>query len=169
MKFRKKNYNDAPVREFGIKFIKEVFDLVFENHPNSKSIDLICSDDKTFGVELERGGWSGNFWVNDYSLISGLITRTINIPIRKLKYWYTVSNCTFAPNNNNHLFIRTNKDFTQVIIIRPETIKDKNKILFTEFKPNNSDEIEKWMSFKQSDVETYNLIEDKWKLQNELR
>jgi hypothetical protein len=114
---------------------------------------------------LERGGWTGNFWDSDYSLISGLELRTINIPIRKLKYWYNIVNDEITPNEYEHLFIRTNKDFTQVILIRPNTIKNETKILFTEFKPKNSNEIEKWMSFEEKNVETYDLIDNIWQLQ----
>jgi hypothetical protein len=44
-------------------------------------------------------------------------------------------------------------------------IIDETKILFTEFKPNNSNEIEKWMSFEEKNVETYNLIDYIWELQ----
>jgi len=165
MGFKKNNYDDSKVREFGIKFTKDVFNLLFESHPNCKAIDLINPDDYSHGVELERGGWTGNFWDSDYSLISGLESRTINIPIRKLKYWYSNVNDERTPNDYQHLFIRTNKDFTQVILIRPNTIKDETKILFTEFKPNNSNEIEKWMSFEEKNVETYNLIDDIWELQ----
>ena len=132
MVFKKNNYDDSKVREFGIKFTKDVFNLIFESHPNCKAIDLINPDDYSHGVELERGGWTGNFWDSDYSLISGLESRTINIPIRKLKYWYSNVNDERIPNEYEHLFIRTNKDFTQVILIRPITIKDETKILFTE-------------------------------------
>jgi hypothetical protein len=111
MAFKKNNYDDSEVREFGVKFTKDVFNLLFESHPNCKAIDLINPDDYSYGVELEKGGWTGNFWDNDYSLISGLESRTINIPIRKLKYWYTVINDELIPNEHENLFIRTNKDF----------------------------------------------------------
>jgi len=165
MAFIKRNYDDSEVREFSKKFLKEVFDLNFDCHSNSKAIDLINVDDETIGAELEKGGWSGNFWSNDYSLMSGLGYRTINIPIRKAKYWYNKVNDNLESNENKHIFVRTNKKFTQVILIRPETIKDKNKIMFTEFTPNNSNELEKWMSFREEHVETYNLIDEKWELQ----
>ena len=165
MGFRKNNYDDSEVREFGKKFTKDVLNLIFECHSNSKAIDLISADNPLFGVELERGGWTGNFWTNDYSLISGVGFRTINIPIRKTKYWYKKVNEEYTPNKNKHLFIRTNKDFTQVIVIKPTTIKNKDKILFTEFKPNNSNEIERWMSFRQEHVTTYNLVDGIWKKQ----
>lgn len=165
MAFIKKNYDDSEVREFSKKFLKEVFDLNFDCHSNSKAIDLINVEDETLGAELEKGGWSGNFWSNDYSFISGLGFRTINIPIRKAKYWYNKVGDNLVPNDNKHIFVRTNKKFTQVILIRPDTIKDKTKILFTEFTPNNSNELEKWMSFREEHVETYNLIGEKWELQ----
>jgi hypothetical protein len=63
------------------------------------------------------------------------------------------------------MFIRTNKDFTQAIVIKPTTIKNRDKILWTEFQPNNSTEVEKWMSFRQEHVDTYDLVNGKWKKQ----
>ena len=37
--------------------------------------------------------------------------------------------------------------------------------MWTQFQPNNSDEIERWMSFKKKDVQTYDLKKNKWVLQ----
>ena len=165
MGYIKRNYDDTEVRNFAKTFINQVFNILLESHPNSKAIDLICTTDNSFGVELERGGWLGDFWENDYSWISGKEFKTVNIPIRKSKYWYNKTGDTLIPNKNKHWFLRTNRDFTQVIIIKPTTIKNKDKILFTEFKPNNSEEIEKWMSFEEKNVETYNLIDYIWELQ----
>lgn len=166
MAFIRKNFDDTPVREFGIKFTKEQFGLIFENHPNRTAIDLIDPTDYNTGVEMEGGGWEGDFWTNNkYSTISKLGFGTINIPIRKTKYWYDKINEIFIPNKKKNLFIRTNKDFTQAIVIEPTTIKNKNKILWTQFQPNNSNEVEMWMSFRQEHVKTYNFIKGKWKLQ----
>ena len=165
MGYIKRFYDDTEVREFAKKFLKDVFNLNFESHKNLRGIDLINVEDNTFGVELERGGWIGDFWENEYSLISGLGYRTVNIPIRKTKYWYDKKEGSLSPNKNKHWFVRTNKTFTQVIVIKPATIKHKDKILFTEFKPNNSDEVEKWMSFRKEHVKTYNLKKEKWRLQ----
>jgi len=100
MAFKKNNYDDSKVREFGIKFTKDAFNLLFESHPNCKAIDLIDPNDYSFGVELERGGWLGNFWENDYSFVSGMAIRTINVPIRKLKYWYNTVYNKRVPNND---------------------------------------------------------------------
>jgi hypothetical protein len=36
--------------------------------------------------------------------------------------------------------------------------------VITTFQPNNSDEIEEWLSFRREDVETYNLNEGVWTL-----
>ena len=45
MVIKTKNYDDSKVREFGIKFTKDAFNLLFESHPNCKAIDLINPDD----------------------------------------------------------------------------------------------------------------------------
>jgi hypothetical protein len=165
MGYIKIKYDDTEVRQFTKQFIKDVFDLNFKSHKNLRGIDLINEEDESFGIELERGGWKGDLWVNEYSLMSGLPERTVNIPIRKTKYWFDKKKDVFLPNRNKHWFVRTNRDFTQVIVIKPRTIKDFSKIMFTEFKPNNSDEIEKWVSFKEEHVLTYNLKNGKWKKQ----
>lgn len=167
MKFKKKrNYDDSKVREFGIEFTKDVLGLILESHPNKYAIDLIEPDNYEFGVEMERGGWKGNYWENDYSLISELPYRTVNIPIRKRKYWYKYVDGEWVVNENKHLFIRTNKDFTQSLLIRPEVIKDPDKIIFTQFMPNNSKEMEDWMCFKEEDIETFTLNDGNWERNN---
>lgn len=163
MGYFRRNYNDTHVREFGIEFVKEKFNIDFISHPNVYKIDLISPEDETFGAEMEGGGWDGNFWDNEkYYSISGVGEPTINIPIRKAKYWYDKINENFVPNKNKHLFIRTNKDFTQAIVIKPTTIKNRNKIIWTKFMPNNSKEVEEWMSFRKKDVDTYNLVKGRW-------
>jgi hypothetical protein len=58
--------------------------------------------------------------------------------------------------------MRTNKDFSQIIVIRPETIKNPKKLIRTKFQPKNSNEVEKWLSFRREDVETYNLVKGKY-------
>jgi hypothetical protein len=162
MGYIKSKYDDTEVRVFAKQFLKEVFNLNFESHKNLRGIDLVNVEDKEFGIELERGGWKGDLWTNQYSLMSGSEFRTVNIPIRKTKYWFDKKNDLYLPHRKKNWFIRTNKDFTQVILIKPRTIRDMGKIMFTEFKPNNSDEMEKWMSFKQEHVLTYNLKKGKW-------
>ena len=169
-KLRGTSYNDKPVRDFLIKFFGEHFNLLLnETPPERKLIDLTGVTETHIGVEGEGGKWSGDFWSNDaYSLISGLDVRTINIPIRKEKYWQEVyvrwNKEYHNPSHKHNIFARTNKDFTQVIIIRPETISNPEKVIRTRFQPNNSDEVEDWLSFRREHVETYNLIDNTWVL-----
>ena len=79
------------------------------------------------------------------------------------------------PMNNNHflliqdyylqnIFVRSNKDFTQFIVIKPETVRNSNKCFKSKFKPNNSNVVEDFMSFKREDVETYNLVNNSFVL-----
>lgn len=167
------SFDDSLVRKAVIYFCKTQFNLELkQTSPKKRLIDLVCKSDKSYGVEVEHGKWKNNFWENDtYSLISGQEFRTINIPARKEKYWqeYYIRygkerhNPSFAKN----LFVRTNVDFTQFIVIRPETIRDSSKLIRTSFQPNNSNEIENWLSFKREHVETYNLVEGKYILDND--
>ena len=75
-------------------------------------------------------------------------------------------NILFSFTSKNNIFVRSNRDFTQMIVIRPETVRDPNKLNRTTFQPNNSDQVEDWMSFRREDVETYNLINGTWTLDN---
>jgi hypothetical protein len=165
------NFNDGPVRTAVREFFEIKFNtLLDETPPEMRVIDLTGKTQTFLGVEVERGGWSGDFWSNKkYSLISGLDFKTINIPLRKEKYWleeyYFYNKLKTNPSCKDNIFVRSNKDFTQMIVVRPETIRDKKKVFRTRFKPNNSDELEDWLSFKREDVETYNLINNVWTLE----
>lgn len=166
--FKRTNFNDNPVRHAVINFFKSKFGVILNETPQEmKVIDLTGATETLLGVEVEGGGWSGDFWSNNsYCMISGHDFKTINIPIRKSKYWmekYRRYNKDIVnPSHDKNLFVRSNKDFTQMILIRPETIKDTNKLVVSKFQPNNSNEVEEWMSFRREHVETYNLIENNW-------
>lgn len=167
-KFKKKpNYKDEEVKNFCIKMFKEYFNLEFKLNDRSKweakyGIDLIHTTIPNFGAELEQGGWSGNFWetkiyqwmpkINGNRYEFGLI----NMPIRKRHFWIEEKD----EGHDKNLFVRTNSDFTQFIIIRPDSIK--NKFIPTTFLANNNDKEEEWLSWKKEDVETYSLIDNKW-------
>lgn len=160
------NYDDTLVRNAVIEFFKKTFDInLFPTPPNLKLIDLTGDTESSIRVEVEHGKWNNDFWENEkYSLISNLGFQTINIPIRKEKYWlenYTrygtlVENKFFLQN----LFVRSNKNFTQFIVIKPEIVRDPTKCFKSKFQPNNSYEVEEFLSFKREDVETYNLVND---------
>lgn len=163
---RKNSFDDSQVREVGVVFFKEVLGYDFISNPLNNKIDLINPNNKNNGAELEHGGWDGNLWENKgYCEISKMGFPTINIPIRKTKYWYDRINGLYLPNRFDNYFLRTNKDFTQMILIKPTTIRSLKKVLWTEFRATNSFAEEKWMSFKKEHVETYDLIDGKFKLQ----
>jgi hypothetical protein len=69
-----------------------------------------------------------------------------------------------------NVFVRSNKDFTQFIIIESDVVRNEEKLIRTKFQPNNSDEVENWLSFKREHVKTYDLIDGELILQktNEL-
>jgi len=159
-----KDLDDILVKTFVKEWLYKMTGCVFIFHPNEKSIDLIGANDSTytnFGVEVERGSHIGDFWSNDYyPYLSKLGFMTVNTPIRKAKYWYDKQDNIYIPNNGKHLFIRTNYDFTQVIIVGPTSIK--NKVIWTRFKAKNEDDVEDWLSFRREDTLTYNLIDGEW-------
>jgi hypothetical protein len=166
------SYNDGPVRNAVIDFYKTHFKIQLnETPPEMRVIDLTGATETLLGVEVERGGWNGDFWSNEkYSLISGLSFKTLNIPIRKEKYWleeyYFYNKLRENPSAKINTYVRSNKDFTQMIVVRPDTIRNPDKVYRTRFQPNNSDELEDWLSFKREHVETYNLINGVWELEN---
>lgn len=168
---KRTNYNDEPVRVAVIDFFDKNFGVSLDETPHEmRVIDLTGKTETLLGVEVEGGGWSGCFWKNEkYCMISNAGFPTINIPIRKHKYWMQVysyyGKSKENPSYDKNIFVRSNKDFTQMIVIRPETIRNPNKVFKTKFQPNNSNEVEDWLSFRKEDVETYNLINGEWKLE----
>jgi hypothetical protein len=163
-KLRGTSFDDTLVRNSSIEFFKKRFNIKLKSNDELYKIDLLGIDDSLLGVEVEHGKWNGNFWdVDSYSLdLTGLNYRTINIPSRKEKYWKD-NNLHFKkdvvnPSSKKNIFVRTNKDFTQFIVIRPETVRDSKKLIRTSFQPNNSNEVEDWLSFRNEHVETYDLL-----------
>jgi hypothetical protein len=157
-------FNDTLIRNAVIDFFDRKFNIRLKHNEKHNRIDLVGIDDPLLGVEVEHGKWMGNLWDNDtYSFISEQEFRTANIPARKEKYWldeYIYYNKLKSnPSSTKNIFVRSNADFTQFILIRPETIRDQNKLHRTSFKPRNTNEIEDWLSFKREDVETYDLID----------
>lgn len=163
-KLRGTSFDDTLVRNASIEFFKKRFNTKLKSNDELYKIDLLGIDDSLLGVEVEHGKWNGNFWdVDSYSLdLTGLNYRTINIPSRKEKYWKD-NNLYFKkdvvnPSSKKNIFVRTNKYFTQFIVIRPETVRDSKKLIRTSFQPNNSNEVEDWLSFRNEHVETYDLL-----------
>jgi len=164
------SFNDELVRKAVTTFYNDKFEILLEETPPElRLIDLTGATKTDLGVEVERGGWTGDFWSNEkYCMLTNLPFKTINIPIRKEKYWldiyYFYGKMKTNPFSKSNVFVRSNKDFTQMILIRPETIRNTKIAYRTKFQPNNSNEEEEWLSFKREHVETYNLINGEWLL-----
>jgi hypothetical protein len=164
-------FDDTLVRDSVIKFLKEKLEIDAISNKKRGKIDLLVKDQKDFGIEVEHGHWTGDFWENEYyNSISNLGYPTVNITQRKEKYWLSENfNRKGEPIPNksykNNIFVRTNNDFTQFIVIRPEVIRS-DKMKRSRFQPFNSLEIEDWLSFQRKDVETYNLINGEYILDN---
>ena len=170
-KLRGTSFDDTLVRNASIEFFKKRFNIKLKSNDELYKIDLLGIDNSSLGVEVEHGKWNGNFWgVDSYSLdLTGLNYRTINIPSRKEKYWKDINpyygKDVINLSSKKNIFVRTNKDFTQFIVIRPETIRDSKKLIRTSFQPNNSNEVEDWLSFRNENVETYDLLNGEYILQ----
>jgi len=160
-------FNDTLIRNEVIKFFKEKFKIELKHNPTHNKIDLVGVKDPLLGVEVEHGKWVGNFWENiNYSTISEQEFQTANIPGRKEKYWldeyYSYNKLRENPSSCKNIFVRSNADFTQFIVIRPETIRNGEKLVRTKFNPRNSNEVEDWLSFRKEHVETYDLKNGKY-------
>tara|TARA_R110001632_G_scaffold43688_12_gene111069 strand:+ start:3065 stop:3577 length:513 start_codon:yes stop_codon:yes gene_type:complete len=160
-------FNDTLIRNEVIKFFKQRFRINLKHNDIHNKIDLVGINDPTLGVEVEHGKWVGNFWDNqNYSLISEQSFQTANIPARKEKYWldqyYSYNKLRENESSKKNIFVRSNGDFTQFIVIRPNTIRDSDKLVRSKFKPRNSNEVEEWLSFRKEHVETYNMKNGKY-------
>jgi hypothetical protein len=148
---RTKNYDDHLIKRRAIRFFAKSFGVALEINPTPKKIDLLIVGKPHIGVEVERGGWSGDFWVNDYSLRSKQQFRTVNMPRRKAEY--------FLNPNTENIFVRSNHDFTQFIVVRADTVREK---FIPTYFFGGAGYGEHWFSFKREDVETYNYSKGKY-------
>ena len=160
-------FNDTLIRNEVIKFFKQRFRINLKHNDIHNKIDLVGINYPTLGLEVEHGKWVGNFWDNqNYSLISEQSFQTANIPARKEKYWldqyYSYNKLRENESSKKNIFVRSNGDFTQFIVIRPNTIRDSDKLVRSKFKPRNSNEVEEWLSFRKEHVETYNMKNGKY-------
>lgn len=175
------NYKDLPVRLAVIDFVKEVFDWdVISNSNDEYKIDLISKNGDCPDIECERS----NCKIPDYWSSKGFSEKlrygtppvnfkTLNFQGRKEHYWiegdHYYKNGKFWYTEKNHLtniFVRTTFNFDQMMIIRPETIRDESKVHRSFMKPFNihKNELEPWLGFRRKDVETYNKINGMWVL-----
>jgi hypothetical protein len=97
------------------------------------------------------------------------------MPSRKKKWYKEYYNINLEPDRNkkpiwgkkhnptfkNNVFIRTNKQLTQMIIIWPDTVFSnsfEDKMIYA----NNSGKVEPFMCFKRENVETRDLVNNDW-------
>ena len=169
-------FDDSYVKEQMIIILKNLFNWYLYINPDEMGVDLL-SVDGTFGVELEHGGWDDNFWGNEYYSRKSkeLDYPHVNMPERKDKwykpnYWVNLETDKSKkpifklkdnPTYKNNIYVRTNRQLTQMIIIRPETVfagKFEKKMIYT----NNSGKYEPFRCFQRHDVETIDLVNGNW-------
>lgn len=172
----KVTFDDRPVKEFLIKFFRETHNWELKMNEDKYGIDLLSVDGSCPNIECERSNCEGNFWESkSYSLFLSdgnpkIDFQTINIPYRKNHYWvggdhYKDSGKFWYTevNHESNIFARTNYEFTQVILIKPDVIRDESKRHVSAKKPFNinKNELEYWIGFKKEDVETWCFNKEK--------
>lgn len=169
-------YNDTYVKEQMIVILKDLYGWDLYINPDDYGVDLL-SKDGTFGVELEHGGWNDKFFEDKFYpyMCKSLTYPHVNMPARKEKWYKSKYWVNLEPDRNkkpifkekenptykNNIFIRTNRQLTQMIIIWPDTVFSGN-FERTKIFTNNSQKLEPFFSFKREDVEVVNLINGVW-------
>ncbi len=178
----KVSVQDEKHREKVILALKEFKDWDLVSNSFTYMIDLnFVSHPKYVGAEIEEGQWVGNFW-NEY-LYSNFLRdgnpkiehKTVNIPPRKQHYW--INGDHYYENGNfwyketdaeSNVYVRTNMDVTQIIIVYPEVILDRKKVVYSlkKSKKITTGYEELWTGIRPEDCETWNLNNEtkKWEL-----
>ena len=169
------SFDDYVIKKKVVEIAPQLLGLnlkINENH-DGKGIDLICVDNPEIGVEVERGGWFGDFWKDLYysTEVMKWGFSTLNMPDRKLRYWMERylwrKQMIENPGFRNTIFIRSSWELYQMNVVRPETVLNPDKIFRKREKVKNNTKIEGWVSFKHEDVETFNLYNDLYILESE--
>ena len=152
-------FDDSEGRAIAIKFLKEVFGYNFKSGTRY-GIDTESIDEPNFGCEVEQSkSWSGDFFSDKNKGLNqktDLGFQTVNIPWWiKSKYW--------AQDNlgkDKNMYLRINKDGSQVILIEAHVFNNPEMCLETHFKTNwiGTGEIEEFRSFRREHVRVFNLI-----------
>jgi hypothetical protein len=159
------SFDDWVIKKKVVEIAPQLLGLTLKINENNdgKGIDLICVDNPEIGVEVERGGWFGDFWKDLYysTEVMKWGFPTLNMPDRKLKYWMEQylwrKQIIKNPGFKNTIFVRSSWELLQMNVVRPETVLNPNKIFQKREKVKNNTKIEGWVSFKHEDVESYNF------------
>ena len=169
------NFKDLPLRLAVIKFAKQAYNYdVISNSNDKYKIDLISKNGDCPDIECERSNCkSADYWSSKgYSQFlsdaePNIKYKTLNFQKRKEHYWiegdHYYKNGKFWYTEKNHLtnlFVRTTFNFEQMMVIRPEIIRDESKLYRAFKQPFNihKDEPEPWIGVRRKDVETWNLV-----------
>jgi hypothetical protein len=170
-------YDDSYVRSIMEQVLLEHMGWDLRDCDNKYGIDKVFFPHAKFGVELEHGGFDTDDFFNHegYSRKTDLPYPTLNMPERKLKFWLKdklwykedwndpKSQWLFTLNvseKEKNIFCRTNVNCDHFLIVRPEKILNGDYVI-KEIYCNNSKKFEKFLCFKQEDVEVYNIINGK--------
>jgi hypothetical protein len=170
-------YNDEYVRSVMEEVLFEHMGWDLRDNENKYGIDKVFHPHGRYGVELEHGGFNTDDYFTDrrYAFKSGLDYPTLNMPKRKLKFYfkdkmyykedfndknspwlYTLN----VPEKEKNIFCRTNVNCNHFIIVRPETVLN-GKYILRDIYCENSRKVEPFCCFKQDDVEVYNVVDNK--------
>jgi hypothetical protein len=141
-----------------------MIDLTFVNHDMYVGIEI--EEAQVDGDYVSQRGYS-NFLYNGTPQI---LDKTLNYPPRKGHYWingkhyykygrYAGQYWYTETDAEKNIFLRTNKDVTQIMIGYPHIILDKEKILHSSKKAYNitTGFIEDWTAIPLQYVEIYNF------------
>ena len=171
----KVNFNDLALRLAVTKFAKQALGIdVISNSNDKYKIDLISKNGDCPDIECERSNCkTPDYWLSKgYSQFLSDATpsikyKTLNFQARKEHFWqegdHYYKNGKFWYTEKNHLtnlFVRTTYNFEQMMLIRPEVIRDESKLYRALKKPYNihKNEPEPWIGVRRKDVETWNLV-----------
>ena len=183
------SFNDLKSRNFMIRFSKIAYNWELISNPRVGGIDLLFKDHPTgAGMEIEEIQCHGDYYSNKNFTHNSFLRngrppineQTLNIPPRKHHYW--MNGEVLKPTSGNLWYYEINEDFnyfsrhnidqTQVLIVRPEIIKDfksdrPSKVFIsvkkaTTIYDKNGEEL--WIGIPNEYVDRWDLIDGFWVL-----
>lgn len=158
-----------------LKKIKSDWDVI--SNPYEFMIDLqILNHPKYVAIEIENGQCEGDY-IKDYRFSNFLRNgnpqinvKTLNRPPRKYHYWINGDHYYFRgkyagefwyteTDADKNIFLRTNEDVTQIMIVYPEVMNDRKKVLYSlkQSSKITTGEVELWAAIPLEYVEIWNL------------